>query len=726
MLYHSRLPRVSDDRELGKKKTRKRQINMDSNSDRGGKRRKVAGEDEVSDRISELPESIAHHILNFLRCPKDVARITVLSKNWKRVFDSYQSFHFDHRWFQTQREVGIFERKRRREDWDSFEGFVTNALATRLDRLECVDKFRLLANGIDPFMQQPVQSMAEWIRAAIAKNVKELEVCAGTYHEMPIGLAESSSITFLKLTGSSLYGLASLKMCNLKGVLIREAVYLDAELVKRLEQNCPLLEDLRIVGCSHLHYLQISSLVKLKRVEVHDCPLTKRIEITAPNLETFWFHGQNNVKYKIRLNCTEKLRNLTLMGSGMTDSAFENHISMSPLLEKLELRNCTRIEKIRICSQTLKSLTLIKCYMLNEVDVFAPYLHSFEYQGHGRFFPLLNAPRVSHVKLSPSSCNKRPDDSCDRFSWDLDGSKAGLKLIIYTKKTMKIFEEAREKDLWQAKAGRIELIASASKVMKNVDNWLREIHGKSLDLVSSAEGELLEQGEKDEAGDGKEIVVGPWGGNGGSNWDDGCFNGVREIKLMYGRCIDSIRVVYDRNGRPVAAEKRGGSGGTKTAEVKLQFPEEYFTAVWGHYAPVVHGGSPVIRSLTFRTNRRTLGVFGVEEGTPFSLPMEGGQIVGFKGKCGWYVDAIGFHIAKVKTAKAVPRAQPSLFRRLTSSVSFAPLALRDGDEARARSTKPAPLTLRDGDEARARSTKPAPLTLRDGDEARARTAKPPT
>lgn len=57
---------------------------------------------------------------------------------------------------------------------------------------------------------------------------------------------------------------------------------------------------------------------------------------------------------------------------------------------------------------------------------------------------------------------------------------------------MKIFEEAREKDLWQAKAGRIELIASASKVVKNVDNWLREIHGKSLDLVSSAEGELLE------------------------------------------------------------------------------------------------------------------------------------------------------------------------------------------------------------------------------------------
>lgn len=100
---------------------------------------------------------------------------------------------------------------------------------------------------------------------------------------------------------------------------------------------------------------------------------------------------------------------------------------------------------------------------------------------------------------------------------------------------------------------------------------------------------------------------------------------------------------------------------------------------------MVHGGSPVIRSLTFRSNRRTFGPFGVEEGTPFSLPMEGGQIVGFKGKCGWYVDAIGFHIAKVKSAKVVQKVQPNFFRRLTSSVTFAPL--RDGDEARARSIK---------------------------------------
>ena len=67
------------------------------------------------------------------------------------------------------------------------------------------------------------------------------------------------------------------------------------------------------------------------------------------------------------------------------------------------------------------------------------------------------------------------------------------------------------------------------------------------------------------------IVVGPWGGNGGSYWDDGSYNGVREISLAYGRCIDSICVGYDQNGKPVAAEKHGGVGGNRTTEVSLIF-----------------------------------------------------------------------------------------------------------------------------------------------------------
>lgn len=57
---------------------------------------------------------------------------------------------------------------------------------------------------------------------------------------------------------------------------------------------------------------------------------------------------------------------------------------------------------------------------------------------------------------------------------------------------MKIFEEPREEDLFPTNACKIELNASTSKVVKKVDNWLRQNHGKSLVVVSLPEGELLE------------------------------------------------------------------------------------------------------------------------------------------------------------------------------------------------------------------------------------------
>ncbi|KAG8371630.1 hypothetical protein BUALT_Bualt13G0108300 [Buddleja alternifolia] len=145
------------------------------------------------------------------------------------------------------------------------------------------------------------------------------------------------------------------------------------------------------------------------------------------------------------------------------------------------------------------------------------------------------------------------------------------------------------------------------------------------------------------------IGVGPWGGPGGDNFDDGIYDGVREITLTSGDCIDSIQVVYEKNCKPVEAPKHGAGGGQKTHKIKLQFPEEYLKEVSGQYSPLNgHSGNPYVRSLKFTSNMRTFGPFGVEQGTPFSLPMQGGKIVGFKGKSGLYLDAIGFHITPLK------------------------------------------------------------------------------
>ncbi|KAL9460933.1 hypothetical protein AB3S75_004012 [Citrus x aurantiifolia] len=189
----------------------------------------------------------------------------------------------------------------------------------------------------------------------------------------------------------------------------------------------------------------------------------------------------------------------------------------------------------------------------------------------------------------------------------------------------------------------------------------------------------MEGGKDHASGQKKSIAIGPWGGNGGTSWDDGIYHGVREITLAYDRCIDSIRVVYDKKGNPVTAEKHGGVGGNRTAEIKLRFPEEFLISVSGHYCPVVYGGSPVIRSLTFKSNKRTFGPFGVEEGAPFTFSMDGGLVVGFKGRSGWYVDAIGFYLSKKQSSKLLQRVQKGL-QRLASTTAKSS-ATKDGGKA---------------------------------------------
>ena len=74
----------------------------------------------------------------------------------------------------------------------------------------------------------------------------------------------------------------------------------------------------------------------------------------------------------------------------------------------------------------------------------------------------------------------------------------------------------------------------------------------------------------------------------------------------------------------------------------LDWPTEYLTSISGTVA--VYSNHTVIHSLRFYTNKTEYGPYGSEKGTPFSLPMEGGVIVGFHGRAGHYVDAIGVYV----------------------------------------------------------------------------------
>ncbi|KAL8510549.1 hypothetical protein ACS0TY_017392 [Phlomoides rotata] len=431
-----------------------RRKRVESNNNKVRKKKKMTGnnggvvdrKDEV-DRISELPEPIIHHILSFLHCAKDVARTAVLSRNWKSVFNSYHSFDFDEKWFRESRGGEMVH------DWIQaievqtarFMSYAENSIATRLEPLVSIDKFRLYVENYDPYM-------VNWINSAIDKNVKELDI---QIHKDQVfvflpALDDYPSIISLKLS-----------------------------------ENCPLLEDLRFVCCSALAYISIESLVKLRRVEVQSCPVLFEIEIASSNrLESFWYHAKTDLQCKIDLRDTENLKNLTLKDSMMSDSLLEDWIVRCPSLEKLVLHECTRLEKIKISSEKLKSLALIKCVNLSEASIDTPNLCSLEYTGHTIPFRTMNASRLYRVKLSilPIQIKELHFNIFGGF----DGIKS-LKLIMYSKQNMKIFEDPREAPQDENSLPKLELTASTTSVLKTVDNWLIACQGKSLTLISSNE-----------------------------------------------------------------------------------------------------------------------------------------------------------------------------------------------------------------------------------------------
>lgn len=80
-------------------------------------------------------------------------------------------------------------------------------------------------------------------------------------------------------------------------------------------------------------------------------------------------------------------------------------------------------------------------------------------------------------------------------------------------------------------------------------------------------------------------------------------------------------------------------------EVSLS-DDEYLVTISGTVGvfPVYYPDQQVVTSITFVSNKSSYGPYGDGGGTRFSLPLEGGRIAGFFGRCGEYLDAIGVNV----------------------------------------------------------------------------------
>ncbi|XP_042480610.1 jacalin-related lectin 3-like [Macadamia integrifolia] len=153
----------------------------------------------------------------------------------------------------------------------------------------------------------------------------------------------------------------------------------------------------------------------------------------------------------------------------------------------------------------------------------------------------------------------------------------------------------------------------------------------------------------------QKILVGPWGGQDGSRWDDGVYSGVRQVVIRHGSAIDSIQIEYDARGCSIWSDRHGGTGGCQTDKIKLDFPQEFLTSISGYYGSLTQWGPIIVRSLSFESNRKKHGPFGTQEGTQFTFPITCGKIIGFHGRCSCYLGSIGVYLKPLQQQNP-PRA----------------------------------------------------------------------
>ncbi|RZB62613.1 Jacalin-related lectin 19 isoform L [Glycine soja] len=533
-------------------------------------------DDGSVDRISQFPDHVIHHILSHLRNVNDAIRTSVLSKRWRELWYSYSVLIFDERKFAAK--IG-------HEDSSNkgmmFRDYVSNSLLTSNAKNLQIRKLVLHMTSFDLLEDAPCLEL--WLNIAIYRNIKELDLHVGIKngecYTLPQTVFSSKTLTGIRLSGCKLGTCNNIKLPYLQKLYLRK-IPLVENFIQNLISCCHSVEDLRIIKCSGLKHLHVSNLIRLKRAEIHHCIQLKKVEISAPNLDTFWYCGKKTSPCKVSLEGCTSLKRLTLEHPQVTRDFCENQFSNFPLLEKLDLSMSNNKSRFIIISNPhLEKFTLKGCKKLGIVLVEAPNLLSFECKGETMPWVEIHPFGLTQAKLSfvPKS-EPRVVGYGDKIwirmkSFIQKFNRERFKLVLYSNKSIVIHEDLNNVILPPVPDLGCEIINSSACIDDALNSLLRKLHPVTLSIISPTDSKFPKEGKSRK----RSIILGPWGGNGGNSWDDGTFTGVREIKLVYGHCIDSIQVVYDRNGKPLTAKKHGGVGGNKTAEVSSIITSLCFT-----------------------------------------------------------------------------------------------------------------------------------------------------
>lgn len=345
---------------------------------------------DATDRISELPEGIIENILLRLYKPKELVRVSVLSKKWFALTASLPVLKFIFYNFANE-EVWVSSRNVR----DDFNKYIKHTVSRfcRQQNVKNAHTFKLVTMVAN---KKELNIIDKCVKLILMRGVKVLDICIwksrkSKYRPMyllPDILSSVSTLTSLKISDrvmlplSLMVDVVSLK--SLKKLWLADGVPLNPIVIKHLAASCPLLEVLVVEWCYGFKefcvYGRLQNLKKLRLIDNNEEGVGS-IDIEAPNLcECFLTVREGGGATSVTLGSCKQLRTLYLDGPFFSTSiGFSDFLSNFPFLENLSLRLLNRRDSLAVSSPSLRNFCLYDDCDLEEIDFNTPNLLIFKY-----------------------------------------------------------------------------------------------------------------------------------------------------------------------------------------------------------------------------------------------------------------------------------------------------------------------------------------------------------
>ncbi|XP_076928250.1 uncharacterized protein LOC143592145 [Bidens hawaiensis] len=347
------------------------------------------GDIYTTDRISELPDFIAHHILSYLNTPTELVRMSVLSKTWFHLTASFPILYFYDDYFTS------------RETFFKYV-FYTSSRFCHQD-IVTADEFMLVTTIQEPGELNVVNRCLELLLdkgmgALAIKITYNLLKSPIPNYRLPNTLLSVSMLYALVVCGYELPSSLMLDVVQFKSLihLELERVHIDNDMIKYLTTSCPLLEKLVIRDCDGFKRFCVYGHQNLHTVEVVYNTPVDTIDIETPNLSSLMV-GDKGLTGAPRMNLAscKKLTTFIYIGHPLPNSnGFTNFLSNFPFIECLLFGTTYKCSNLKISSHSLRTLVVyFPICDLEEIELNTPNLVFFSYPCKPRFF----SPKVRHL-----------------------------------------------------------------------------------------------------------------------------------------------------------------------------------------------------------------------------------------------------------------------------------------------------------------------------------------